>query len=341
MLTKGRYVTCPFSQEEKMTVIKLPGAKDAPRGGRSHTETMILSLEEMDQWVLPPHQRHFRMNKKLVQVAEEIKDSGGILKGIITLGRLPNDPVTYLNAGQHRREACRLSGLKQFLTDVRTVEFNTMAEMATDYMAEQDHIAKPMPDDQLRALEFSHKPLQIIRKTCPFVGYGHVRQYVNGPILGMSVVLRCWHGSEYETPTTSAGAGNATDIARRYTEEDAELLTQFLNVAYDAWSNDYQNNKLWGALNLTMCMWLWRVLVLDTERRGSRRWVVLDANQFKRCLMSLSADDDYREWLVGRTMSDRDRSPCYKRMRALFIKRLQAEGRHPKLLMPQPAWAKA
>lgn len=86
-------------------------------------------------------------------------------------------------------------------------------------------------------------------------------------------------------------------------------------------------------------MWLWRRLVLE-EERGVKRFVRLTPEQFKKCLMSVSASSDYNDWLRGRVMGDRDRSPCYARLKAIFVARLQDESRDKKKpMMPLPAWA--
>lgn len=88
-------------------------------------------------------------------------------------------------------------------------------------------------------------------------------------------------------------------------------------------------------------MWMWRRLVLDKERVGNTRYVVLTPDQFKRCAMSVSADANYVDWLLGRNIGERDRSPCYQRLKTIFVQRLANDTpkatTKPKL--PQPAWA--
>jgi hypothetical protein len=117
---------------------------------------------------------------------------------------------------------------------------------------------------------------------------------------------------------------------------DIGQLITFLQTAEAAWGRDPEHYRLWGNLNLTMCMWLWRRLVLDTER-GTLRRVVLTAAQFKKCLMRVSATGDYIDWLQGRNMSDRDRSPCYRRLSGIFVQSIKDDG-VDKPLMPKPAW---
>jgi len=54
--------------------------------------------------------------------------------------------------------------------------------------------------------------------------------------------------------------------------------------------------------------------------------------------MSLSADESYLDWLVGRQLRDRDRSPCYGRIRSSFAARFHSET-GKKATFPSPAWA--
>lgn len=77
----------------------------------------------------------------------------------------------------------------------------------------------------------------------------------------------------------------------------------------------------WGGLNLTPTMWLYRRMVITTYSPRTPR---LTKEQFKNSLMSLSASGDYVEWLVGLQLSDRDRSPGYNRIKAIFAKRSSA-----------------
>jgi len=57
-----------------------------------------------------------------------------------------------------------------------------------------------------------------------------------------------------------------------------------------------------------------------------------------RGMMSLSADAHYIDWLAGRRLTDRDRSACYNRIKAIWVKRLTAEGvNSPKF--PNVEWA--
>jgi hypothetical protein len=322
-----------------MNVIPIKGAQAAPSSQRSRMETLLLTPDQMQEWEKPPFQRLLKVNDKVKSIAEELKHNGGTITGIITLGIVPNDKNHYLLDGQHRREAAIISGLPEFIVDVRVMKFDNMAEMAEEFVRLNTAIVKMQPDDVLRGLEPSLRPLQIIRQKCPFVGYAYIRTGGRGGYqLGMSATLRCWSGSEKETPGVTGGK-SATVLAAELSIESAEELSKFLGLLMSAWGKDMENARLWSNLNLTMCMWLWRVMVIDRARGGAKRYATLTTEQFKHCLMALAASNDYVEFLVGRQMNDRDRSPTYRRIKLIFADRLKHEGADS-LRFPSPSWAK-
>ena len=322
-----------------MTVIPIRNLKEAPKAAQSRMETAIITLGQAREWRIPPFQRPLRVNTKVLTMAEEMKANALEINGVITLGQVKNDPTIWLVDGQHRTEAFKLSGLTEIIADLRLCRFDSMADMAEEFVRLNSSIVKMRPDDILRGLEENCRPLAKIRHDCGFVGYDNIRRNASGaPIVGMSALLRCWAASAGETPATSAG-NSASNLATSLTDESTEHLIRFLLTAYSAWGRDPEYYRLWGNLNLTLCMWLWRKLVMDRERT-IKRYVVLGINDFKKCLMSVSAASDYIDWLQGRNLSDRDRTPCYSRLKAIFVRRLAEESRdRKKLMLPQPAWA--
>lgn len=305
---------------------------------RSVMETRLLTLAEIERWVQPPFQRPIRMNAKVMQFAEDLKAGGGIMGGILTLGRLPKDPSIYKVDGAHRIEAAKTTGLTEFLADIRTTNYATMAEMAEDFVALNSSLVRMRPDDLLRGLEETTPMLKLFRTQCSFIGYDNVRRgSTHCPLISASAALRCWFGSASETPKQTVGASTALCLALN--EREVQDLSAFFNAAYTAWGNDAQNYKLWGALNISICMWAFRQLVLNPVA-NSKRHITLNVAQFTKCLMALSADKDYVEWLTGRNTIERDRSPCYKRMRTIFSHRLLADPLFKKPKLPSPEWSK-
>lgn len=316
------------------------GAREAPKAARSTMETLIISVDEVEKLKVPPFQRPLRVNEKVRVMAEELKKEEAIT-GVITLGKLAKETGTYIVDGQHRIEAFRLSGLGEVLCDVRVCHFDTLAEMADEFVRLNSSLVRMRPDDVLRGLESTSPALKQLRADCDFVGYDQIRRGgATSPVLSMSAVLRCWFGALAETPKNGGGGfSSSAQMAGAIEEHGVEDLILFLLTAHEAWGRDPENYKLWGNLNLGLTMWLWRRLVHDTDRR-SERYVLLNIAQFKQCLMSLSANADYVDWLQGRLLSDRDRSPCYVRIKNIFVKRLTQEGKTGKApQLPKPIWA--
>lgn len=323
-----------------MSVVSIKGSTLAPKSVRSSMETLIVSIDQVNQWRIPPFQRPLRVNARVMSIAEDMKSNGVEITGVLTLGKVAKDPTMWVVDGQHRLEAFRMSGLTEVIADVRIVSFDSMSEMSDEFVRLNSSIARMRPDDILRGLEPSTPALKRIRQEAPYVGYDHVRRAgTSGAIISMSALLRCWFGSMGETPIGNSSGKSAAHVVATMDPEAVQQLLDFLNVAHSAWGRDPEYYRLWGNLNLTICMWLWRQLVLATNRSNAKRAVTTTAAQFKQCLMSVSANRDYLDWLPGHIMGDRDRSPCYNRLKAIFVRRLQAEargGEKPKL--PQPAW---
>jgi hypothetical protein len=316
--------------------VAIKGAHRPPVARRSTMETLIVTPDIANQWRIPAFQRPVRVNEKVRMLAKEIANNESI-PGVITLGKLEKDPHLYVVDGQHRIESFRESGCQEALADVRIVSFADMADMADAFVDLNTALVKMRPDDILRGLEGSTPVLQQIREGAPFVGYDYIRRGTYSPILSMSMTIRCWHGSAAETPTSSTNSLSTRDALEALDRDSVENLIIFLRTALEAWGKDTQNNRLWSSLNLTMVMWTFRRLVLGYNLSAQVRTERLSIVQFKQCLMALSADSNYLDWLVGRTLSERDRGPCYKRMKDAFVSRLQVEGK-PKPRLLSPSW---
>ncbi len=300
----------------------------------THTtvDTISFSVDEARSWRIPDVQREVRVNKRVMALSQQIRDDDGVIPGIVCLGVL--DGITYLIDGQQRREAFFISEKKEGYADVRTCYFKTHAEMGEEFVKLNSQLVKMTPDDVLRGLEASVVHLKNIRVACPFVGYSYIRKSDKTPVLSMCVAIRCWMISKRETPSNPGGA---LDLARNLTEEETEKLISFLKLSAGAWGRDEEYWKMWNALNLTICMWLYRRLVTDPVSK-TKRSERITQDLFKKCMMALSANSQYMDWLVGRRQSTTDRSPCYQRVKAIFARRLSEElGR--KILLPQPAWS--
>lgn len=303
----------------------------AKRVTHTSNDTLLITPETVKEWLSPPFQRPLKINEKVRQLADEFKANDGVLPGIITLGIL--DKATYLLDGQHRREAFLISGLAEGYTDVRKHVFESMADMGDEFVKLNSHIVPLKPDDIMRGLEGTILAIAAVRKACPFVGYDMIRRGDKSPILSMSKTLRNWAESATDTPSSTCASGPV--VARAMTDDDTKQLIDFLSIAVAAWGRDPEYATLWGALNLTLTMWFYRRLVLSPPVGKTPR---LTKEQFRNCLMAMSADGNFVEWLRGRKLSERDRSPAFGRMKSIFARRLEEVfGKKPSL--PQPAWA--
>ncbi len=306
---------------------------EAERSTRTTLDTIEVTPDLMRSWKIPPFQRPLRVNDKVLALAQSIAADDGVLPGVFTIGVL--DRERYLIDGQHRREAFLLADIPVGYADVRICHFANMAEMGQEYVDLNSRIVVMRPDDIMRGLEDSYPALQRIRKRCPFVGYDQIRRGDKAPVVSMSALLRCWNGSAGDIP--KSGGASATTLATTLQTNEADEIIDFLEVAFKAWGRDSAYNRLWGNLNLTLCMWLYRRVVVGTGSTSASRFHRFTRDQFTKCMMSLSASD-YVDWLLGRNSQSRDNSPAYARIKTIFVVRMQTElGR--KILMPQPAWS--
>lgn len=304
---------------------------DAEKSTQTTLETIEVTPDLVRSWKLPPFQRPLRINDKVMLLSEQIRRDDGVLPGVFTIGIIGKD--RYLVDGQHRREAFLLSECLVGYCDVRICHFSDLAAMGEEYVNLNSRIVNMRPDDILRGLEGTYEPLAKLRKRCPYVGYDQIRRNEKGPVLSMSALLRCWVGSATEAPR--GGGTSAMQLAKTLSMDDADQCIGFLECAFNAWGRDLAYARLWTNLNLVLCMWLYRRIVLSAYSAKTRR---LTREQFTKCLMSVSADSTYLDWLVGRQVGNRDMSPAYKRLKAIVASRVESDT-GSKYVTPMPAWA--
>lgn len=299
---------------------------------QTHTvvDTIKVTPAIVKSWLIGPHQRPLRVNDKVRALAEEIKNDGGVWPGMVTLGQI--GAKTYVLDGQHRREAFLLSGQAEGYTDVRVHFFDNLEDMGPEFVRLNSCLVRMGPDDILRALEGTYPNLHDLRELCPFIGYDNMRRNPSSAMISMSQALRWWESSRQECPSTPTYS--AQQLAEKLSEEDVGNLANFLNLANDAFGRDPGYYRLWGSLNMTLCAWLYRNTVMT---QYSPRVPKLTDELFRSCLMSLSANSLYLDWLVGRKIGDRDRSAAYHRIKQTFADRLREEL-HRKVALPSPAW---
>src|ERR1022692_3215113 len=251
----------------------MSSAKIEKRTG-THVETILFTRDELVAWRLPDFQREVNANPKVQALKEDLKKNGGILPGMITFGEV--DGIRYLIDGQQRREGFLLSELLEGYADTRVCYFDTMAEMAREYVRLNSHLVNMKPDAILRGLEPCLPALAKRREHCGFIGYGNIRRGARSPILSMSAVIRSWAGSSPECPC--GGGKSSQTLAEEMTMEDVTLLSTCLKLMHKAWGREPEYLRLWSSINLTLCLWLYRRVVVTQYSGKSER---LDKDQFE------------------------------------------------------------
>lgn len=312
----------------KLEIVKPSSA--AEKSTRTTVDTIEITQKIVEALPLAPFQRPLRVNAKVQALAEEIRRDG-VVPGVITIGVVGNQ--RYLVDGQHRIEAFKIAAIESAYVDARTLFFGDLGEMGLEFQRINSHLVVMRPDDHLRAMEASSDPLRLLRKRCPFIGYDMIRRSEKAPLLSMSLVLRVWRGATADTPVS--GGASATELAHALTVDQADEIAGYLTTCMEAWGRDPQYARLWASLNLMLCAWLYRRMVLTQYSIKTPR---ITREQFRKCLMALSADDQHLDWLVNRQVGIRNTPPAYNRIKILFAARLAEEfGKRPSL--PQPEWA--
>jgi len=311
---------------------------EAQKTTQTTLDTWEITPDQAKSWKVPPFQRPLRVNPKVLEVAAQLKqgtkDDVAVIPGVFCIGYL--DGERYLVDGQHRREAFLIADIPVGYVDVRIVHFDTMAEMAEEFVKLNSRLVNMKPDDIIRGLESSCPAIHKVRRACPYIGYENVRRNDRAPVLSMSTLLRCWRGSASEMPRT--GGASAAQLATEFSEDDVTMVIGFLGCAFTAWGREESCARLWGTLNLSLCMWLYRRIVLGAHSSKTKR---ISNEQFTKCLMAVSAAEFYVDWLVGRNnLSPNNLSPAYKRIKGAFDARLEKDT-GTKHLLPAPDWAKS
>jgi hypothetical protein len=275
-------------------IIKLPGVSQLPETKeykeiKSTMETVLVDRNKISKWKHPPFQRPLRLNHRVLEIRDLIKQNGGIIPGVITIGVLNNTDY-YLMDGQHRIDAFIKSELPESIVDIRFCRFDTMAEMGDEFVRINSAIVSMRPDDILRALEESSPALSEIRRKCPFIGYDMIRRNAKSPVVSMANALRAWLGSAADIPTRP----NVTtrEILERMDSVETERMCHYFGVVWDAWRNDPEYQRMWSAINVTVSAWMWRHCVIS---QSSPRVTRLTPQQFGQGMLALTADATYLE----------------------------------------------
>lgn len=317
-----------------MVSIVTPIKTRAEKTTRTTTDTILFTAESIKKWKRPSFQRDIKRTVKFDELVSLFKTNGGVFPGVLTLGILDGDSSgdLYKIDGNHRCEAFEESGTREGVADVRYFR-GTMEDFAEEWVRLNGQISATRPDDLLRAAATNNPKIGKLRSACRVIGFGVVKK--RGRIgISMSSTLRAWNNAGHATPASRGKAASAILIIRDMSDSDLDSLIALINACESAWGRDPEYAALWGQMNLTMVMWIYnRIVARDPDSPKLKR---LPMTIFEKCLMSLSADAKYVEWLRGRN-GGVHRSPCYVRVKEMFVRRIREEtGLRANL--PTPEW---
>jgi hypothetical protein len=320
-------------------------ASTAEKETSTHLDTWVVTPTDVNAWKDPPFQRALRANRKIKELIEYMKkeaeaDRFGacIIPGIVTLGVLSTEPKDlYLLDGCHRRSAFLASGVKRGCVDIRMLFCENMGEMGVEYSNLNQPLVRHKPDDILRGFEWLYPSLKLVRDHCRFIGYDNIRQGPNSPTLAMTQAIKVWKGSAKNTPVRESGNSSHIGQLLESDPDDRDRMIEFYSLCFEAWGGDEPYRPMWHELNLILCAWLYRQQVISVDSPKAKV-TKLDKDLFRKCLMSLSANTNYIDWVRGRYNRAQDRGPAYRRIKDTFVSRCREEiGK--KVTVAQPGWA--
>lgn len=304
-----------------------------------------LTPDVIKSWLTPYWQRPVRFNAKGRQLTEDIKltrklDSVMIV-GVVKKRNGKFD--LYLVDGHHRKAAFLRSGAPYMDIDVKFVYVDKVEELSPLYLNCQEQITKSTANDNLQGLAVTNEVLQHIKSKCEFITYEGVRLGTIAHSINMSTVVQIWYDSMLDPPkkNTLTPSVSITELAKKLTVDDADHIVQFMTLCRDNFEFKKLSSGLWLHINLVLCLWLFRVLVLREVWEGGEVYKVkhLTPRQFGVGLLGLKNDKYYLTLMRKKLNSSVDRKEAYQSIAKLFASNLRSCGvvSNPKL--PRPQWA--
>ena len=312
---------------------------------QSRVVKIKLTPEVINSWLIPDWQRHVRTNPKGRQLCEDIKEIP-ILESMIIVGVIQRRGkyVLYLLDGHHRKEHFLKSGAPYIIIDVKFAYVETMGEMADLYLKCQDQIVKSSPNDNLKGLAVNSKTLNHIIKHCTCVTLDAARSGASNASVTMSTVIQVWYDSNLDPPkrnTLGSPPKSITDLAKKLTMRDAETIVAFIKICEEVFGFNNESSALWKHINLVLCLWLYRVMVLKTEWEGCEGYKVtyLDDKRFGIGLSALRHSRFYSSMTNKRLGSAVDRKEAYLNMTRWFLSGFPNNNGRTRVRLPKPTWA--
>lgn len=326
--TEAPPLTTPLEMEDRSRVVKIK-----------------LTPAVINGWQTPYWQRPIRYNVKVRAMIEEMQRTPR-LDSMLVVGVIKkrNRLHLFLVDGHHRKSAFNRAGIPYLNIDVKFVYVETMGEMSELYLRCQDQISRSTADNNLKGLAVTHSQLADIESECGCITYDGVRLGTSTASVSMSTIVQIWYDSLLDPPKKNVGSPpkSITELASGLTKKDAEKITEFVLLCKDRFGFSKHSSGLWKHINLTLCLWLYRIMVWREgwdEGEDYSRVTALTPDQFGTGLLGLMNDRYYQTLNKKSLGSVVDRKDAYLSISRLFSSNLTACGVVSRPRLPKPPWA--
>jgi hypothetical protein len=304
-----------------------------------------LTPEVINGWEIPYWQRTVRYNTKVREIVEGLRKDPK-LDSMLIVGVLKKRGKyhLFLVDGHHRKDAFNRSGVPYLNIDVKFVYVETMGEMAELYLRCQGQISRSTADNNLKGVAVTHKQIADINSECGCITYDGVRLGTSTASVSMSTVVQIWYDSMLDPPKKNSGSPSKTitELASNLTTRDAEKIVEFILLCKERFGFSELSCGLWKHINLTLCLWLYRIMVWRegwAEGEDYSRVTVLTPKQFGTGLSGLVNGRFYQTLNHKSLSSVADRKETFRSIVRLFSSNLTTYNvvKTPKL--PKPPWA--
>lgn len=333
-----------MSKDNVASIMKIiaAGASDDPLHPSvllDHTPTVAkvtLTLEHVQtlRKNLTPVHRPVTRNAAFLEMVELIKSTGTI-PGLVSIAYVDGVGWSASDAN-HRLAAALETGLTEFVADLRNLKSLTVEQFAKEYLAANSTIKTQTRGDIIRAEAQLDSDLMDFMAAHPWLTFENSKRQDTVPV---QLLLSAGRLALVDNPSSSSRPKGAKSEL-----ESLGWLTDFANLCQQAWPLTTKGNRLYyNTLNLGLTAWLYLRIVPNTflsEYQLSKRVTKVTPEVFLRCMQRVTSDQNYADWLPGRTLAERSRREAYNRLKALFTTQIKVVSDIKNPALPQPEWSR-
>lgn len=254
-----------------------------------------LSKEYLSSLIVPAYQRQQYLNAKRAPKIRAKIQASAMIPGIVYICEIDELSVRdVIHDGQQRTAIALTTAHDSFTAHVIRCRFETVAEAAEDYEELNSKVVNHKPDEMLKASAY-RLPRLLRLMDLDFLTYSSARS--GAAKVSVATALRAWRSAaSIEAPIqTTVGVA---DIARTLSDQDVDGLTCFLRTVRESWGALKEHRGLYNVANLTITMWLYRMMV-ELKAEDQRRCTNLSLTEFSIGMQAL-VSPDYLCFLRGK-----------------------------------------